>query len=217
MIFPHFPGVLLVIAISCTCKLIALRQVQQHHSSSGDNLGRGSSGSNLYSSHPYHRYFPFSDQTSNSLFILENECFYRDPPPSYAHAVASDCDRSRRRNPRNRMRPRNRRRPPTPPPLTASPDSETSEALIVPNRPSTEISLHLGETPLPSNSSEDNKNSDNNTKHGDSTERSELPDDLSPPSPSNNCSSSSSSNVNIELSNIPSPQTDCDQQPLLSG
>lgn len=191
-----------------------MRQFQQQHYSHGDSP-RGSSGSTFNSSHPYHRYFPFGNtQTpTNSLFILDNEYFYRDPPPSYAHAVASDCDRSRRRNPR-RMRARNRRRPPTPPPLPQqSPDSETSEALMVPSCPSIDSSLIRGEVSLASNSNEGNKYPDNlkisETSQEEANESGyvELRNATCP-----------STNVTIELNNIlPSPQTDCDQQPLLSG
>lgn len=208
----YFLGVLLVIAISCTCKLIALRQFQ-HQNYSHSESARGSSGATFNSSHPYHRYFPFGNtQTpSNSLFILDNEYFYRDPPPSYAHAVASDCDRSRRRNPR-RIRPRNRRRPPTPPPsLQQSPDGETSEALMVASCPSVDSCLIRAEVSLASNSGESNKHLKNvKVTETNQQDANESGDEEIPTSVTHN-------NVNIELSNLPSPQTDCDQQPLLSS
>ncbi|XP_053203771.1 low-density lipoprotein receptor-related protein 3-like isoform X2 [Panonychus citri] len=108
-------GLLLVIAISCTCKLIALRQIEQQRQAQDDS-SCGTSINNIYSS-------------SHIYQSPDSEYFYREPPPSYASAVSgideygapcSSSSSSSRRRPR-RLRPRNRRRPPTPPPCQQSP------------------------------------------------------------------------------------------------
>uniref|UniRef100_T1K866 CUB domain-containing protein n=1 Tax=Tetranychus urticae TaxID=32264 RepID=T1K866_TETUR len=122
-------GLLLVIAISCTCKLIALRQIEQQRQAQDDSYC-GSATNNLYSSsHIYQRYFPFARSNSHStspLFSPDSEYFYREPPPSYASAVSgideygAGCSSSSSRRRPRRLRPRGRRRPPSPPPSQQS-------------------------------------------------------------------------------------------------
>uniref|UniRef100_T1KIA9 Uncharacterized protein n=1 Tax=Tetranychus urticae TaxID=32264 RepID=T1KIA9_TETUR len=110
-------GLLLVIAISCTCKLIALRQIEQQRQAQDDSYC-GSATNNLYSSsHIYQRYFPFARSNSHStwpLFSPDSEYFYREPPPSYASAVSgideygAGCSSSSSRRRPRRLRPRSK-------------------------------------------------------------------------------------------------------------
>lgn len=219
-------GLLLVIAISCTCKLIALRQVERHHSSSH------TSPSHL--SHSYDRSLSINGFTGDSdtpLFRLEHGFFFREPPPSYATAVGgyhSDRNNSYieqiRQIRRQRRLRRSRRRPPTPPPLEfasgeTEQNSSTSSTTAV-------IIGHSGvSTPTSAPNSTETQNTANNHKTNDQIKeeavrpvggggQSQTSGDSSSGQPLNPMLSSNS--VNIELESIPSlSQSDCDSQPLI--
>ena len=109
-------GLLLVIAVSCTCKLIALRQVDDSHALSRSDV-------------------QISDQ---HLLQLEPDSFFfhREPPPSYSAAICStptvtfdSCDRRRIR----RIR-RQRRRPPSPPSDATRAPCESAERSLMGQR-----------------------------------------------------------------------------------
>lgn len=153
-------GLLLVIAISCTCKLIALRQAEaaREHEQSASGHRNGFSS--------YHR----SDATSScprslaSLFdsdqpffrIEPDPYFYREPPPSYAASVCTangltsinsagslllsgngtgaslSCDSYDRNSRRTRrIRRHQRRRPPSPPNARTTPSDATVAANLI--------------------------------------------------------------------------------------
>jgi hypothetical protein len=103
-------GLLLIIAVSCTCKLIALRHAE-------DSAALSRSNGPIPTSDPH-------------LMHLEPDGFfcYREPPPSYAAAVgdapAVTFDSGDRRRMR-RMR-RHRRRPLSPPPILTPHSSSMS-------------------------------------------------------------------------------------------
>ena len=105
-------GLLLVIAVSCTCKLIALRQMEvaargdypdQHRSSSSRTQRRSHhfshnshSVSDPSATHLVNASSQYNDQVSSSdqhpLFRLEPSdaaYFYREPPPSYSAAMGN--------------------------------------------------------------------------------------------------------------------------------
>ena len=219
-------GLLLVIAISCTCKLIALRQVERHNSSSHTSPS--------HISHNYDRNYNINGFTGDSdtpLFRLEHGFFFREPPPSYATAVGgyhSDRNNSYieqiRQIRRQRRLRRNRRRPPTPPPLEFDGDidqnssNSSTTAVIIP---------HSGvstPTPSPTNISE-TQNQTNNHKNNEQI-KDEVGEGVgqsqsqTTSNDSSNCQPLnpmlSSNSVNIELESIPSlSQSDCDSQPLI--
>ncbi|KAI1297126.1 Low-density lipoprotein receptor-related protein 3 [Halotydeus destructor] len=220
-------GLLLVIAISCTCKLIALRQVEQHHLS--DSLV----DPRIVQGCARRGHLPFSlggggGETDSSLFRLEHEFFYREPPPSYAVAMGTPCEvpheRDRQCRRQRRSQRRQRRRPPSPPPAHEElSDQSLVNSILGPRT----VTLGQSSNPLPVSGSHD--------RAADATSNRSTPDDkdevkplddveLVHDCPTEHQSNSSSSNaqlnrnsVNIELDSIPSPsQTDCDEQPLLS-
>ncbi|RWS28468.1 low-density lipoprotein receptor-like protein 8, partial [Leptotrombidium deliense] len=68
-------GLLLVIAISCTCKLISLRQAEQRQEFTET---QSQNSNNIYVSHQYPRLYPFHE---TQLFRVEHDMFFREPPP----------------------------------------------------------------------------------------------------------------------------------------
>lgn len=97
-------GLLLIIAVSCTCKLIAMRQVED-----SETLSRSHVTSHI---------------SDDQLLQLEPDSFfcYREPPPSYAAAVGSAPTVAFDSGDRRRMRRmRRHRRPPLSPPPPVSP------------------------------------------------------------------------------------------------
>ncbi|CAG2107079.1 unnamed protein product [Medioppia subpectinata] len=222
-------GLLLVIAISCTCKLIALRQVERHHSSTHTSPS--------HISHNYDRSYSINGFTGDSdtpLFRLEHGFFFREPPPSYATAVGGyPTDRNNsyieqiRQIRRQRRLRRNRRRPPTPPPLefvdrdndpNSSSNSSTTAVIIPLSGDSTPASS-------PTNINETQNQNNNNIKSDEQKEETEVgvgvgQSQTTSSNNSSNCSPLngmlSSNSVNIELESIPSlSQSDCDSQPLI--
>lgn len=202
-------GLLLVIAISCTCKLIALRNVELQ-TAAGDE--RGSSDTPRVGGVTYPRAFPFPCNDSDTpLFRLEHEFFYREPPPSYAAAVGVqadatpyDRDRQNRRQQRRQLR-RNRRRPPSPPPLLAED-----------NTPVGGTSSMVQALVPPTTASHD----DAPTSDKDAAKPSDTAAPASGAGDTHNSSTSSAGDVSIELDSIPSPtnigDSCCDEEPLLS-
>lgn len=85
-------GLLLVIAISCTCKLIALRQAEaaREHEHNGHHHRNGYSSSfhrsDVISSCP-RSLGSFFDSDQPFFRIEPDPYFYREPPPSYAASV----------------------------------------------------------------------------------------------------------------------------------
>lgn len=116
-------GLLLVIAISCTCKLIALRSAESTFNSSGGHGYEGGqrSGSCTRSNT---RSTGSSFDSDQPLFRIEpSDYLYREPPPSYAAAVGAvsmgtvdPYDQRSIRRQQRRLRRHHRRRPPSPPP-----------------------------------------------------------------------------------------------------
>lgn len=212
-------GLLLVIAISCTCKLIALRQVERHSSTH-------TSPSHI--SHNYDRNFSINGFTGDSdtpLFRLEHGFFFRDPPPSYAAAVGGyQSDRNNsyieqiRQIRRQRRLRRNRRRPPTPPPIDFN-EGENDETISNSSITPAIISNSGVSTTTPSPTTiGDSQIQIQTNNHKNETSKDEV--SHSSANESSNCepinSISSSNDVNIELENIPSlSQSDCDSQPLI--
>lgn len=73
-------GLLLVIAISCACKLVALRHMERY---------RSAFRSGTRSRFPSHE-FPFTASPGDldaTLFRLDNTLLFREPPPSYDSAM----------------------------------------------------------------------------------------------------------------------------------
>lgn len=159
-------GLLLVIAISCTCKLIALRNVEQQQLSESQIEGRGGSSHSSYS-----RSFPFAfGESDTPLFRLEQEFFYREPPPSYAAAMGGSAgssgvetpyERDRQSRRQRRVR-RHRRRPPSPPPL---PEDEASDL----NLASQSIAVTMGSHSVSSHANANHHHQHNH--HPSSTHR----------------------------------------------
>ncbi|XP_054164414.1 low-density lipoprotein receptor-related protein 12-like [Oppia nitens] len=236
-------GLLLVIAISCTCKLIALRQVERHHHSSTHT-------SPSHISYNYDRSFNVNGFTGDSdtpLFRLEQGFFFREPPPSYATAVGGyPTDRNNtyieqiRQIRRQRRLRRNRRRPPTPPPLDfvgedneqnishSSSTAITCPHLTVSSQTSNSNTNHNetnNQIPNNDSSSNNNNNHNNNKKNTGSIQQNKDEVISGGQSPNSSTDSSneqplsptlSSNSVNIELESIPSlSQSDCDSQPLI--
>jgi len=223
-------GLLLVIAISCTCKLIALRQVERHHSSSHTSPS--------HISHNYDRSYSINGFTGDSdtpLFRLEHGFFFREPPPSYATAVGgypSDRNNSYieqiRQIRRQRRLRRNRRRPPTPPPLEfvdrdddISNNSSTTAVIIPHTGVSTPTSspTNISETQTQNNNKSNEQKEETGVGVGVrvASEQSQSQTTSNTSNDSSNCERMVSSNsVNIELESIPSlSQSDCDSQPLI--
>lgn len=219
-------GLLLVIAISCTCKLIALRQVEQQQQLTDIEVEAARA------SQSYSRTFPFAyGESDTPLFRLEQEFFYREPPPSYSVAVGScgepPYERDRDRSRRQRRVRRSRRRPPSPPPLDQDePDtgglSENSVTL------SSHNVSHANDVPLPpssthrivdssgrTESTQDDKVFDCSTKLPACDHHSQA--EGSPGQDSANTTTSSTVSIELDSISIPSPShIDCDEEPLLS-
>lgn len=224
-------GLLLVIAISCTCKLIALRQVetQQQLNDTVETHRVGGPSS-------YPRSFPFAcNDTDTPLFRLEHEFFYREPPPSYAAAVGGQSDtpydRQNRRQQR-RLR-RHRRRPPSPPPVpeediaTRSAGAHLGLAHVQANQlpPSSahhtivDSRRHSCGEGSPSDKTLDSAKGSPSSSDEVPTEVSSCPESNTTPATTTTTTTSTGNDVSIELDSIsiPSPsQIDCDEQPLLS-
>lgn len=122
-------GLLFVIAISCTCKLIALRRMERNHCSSSPS----------HISHHYDQHLSVSGITGDSdspLFRPENGFFFREPPPSYA-SIFGGYPQSDRNNSyieqirqirRQRRLRRMRRRPPSPPSIEFAQEEDIPNA-----------------------------------------------------------------------------------------
>lgn len=80
-------GLLIVIAIGCACKLVALRHMEHYRSTLNNSL---------YPPSPFQNSdFPFPVTTGDldaSLFRLDNAVFLREPPPSYASTMGGYVD-----------------------------------------------------------------------------------------------------------------------------
>jgi len=205
-------GLLLVIAISCTCKLITLRQQDHHHyhhhhhhnSSDNQNCVR------YEYSHPsymYNRYFPFRGNNLNSSLLLNSEqsYIYAEPPPSYAASVNSMnsvCRQNRRV--RRVRRPRTRQCSPL------GQLQETDENISQNNNASSTVGNNLNQADDIDQESQDFHSSMN--KICEETKATDAMDCAGV-----EAEAVSSAAVSIELSNIQSPiQLDSDQQPLLN-
>lgn len=78
-------GLLIVIAISCGCKLVALRQLEQYRNSI----------TNVSNAEPFRNVefsFPNPGDLDASLYRLEHSVMFREPPPSYATAMGGYYD-----------------------------------------------------------------------------------------------------------------------------
>lgn len=78
-------GLLIVIAISCGCKLVALRHLEQYRSSI----------TNVSNPEPFRNVefsFPNPGDLDASLYRLEHSVMFREPPPSYATAMGEYYD-----------------------------------------------------------------------------------------------------------------------------
>lgn len=209
-------GLLLVIAISCTCKLLALKQTERHHISS--------QSSPLHFSDTENSILGYNDSPTHVCRVGHGFCF-REPPPSYSAAVGNTSDREStyfdqiRQIRRQRRLRRNRRRPPTPPPAFSDGSNSTTEC----SSPTT--------TTVTSNLSNDNSiiqtGNSSNDPQSDSDKDESLKETNTPNNNTNSTcnssplqpSSSPSNLVHIELNNIPSLSLsfhDCDSEPLIS-
>lgn len=79
-------GLLIVIAISCGCKLVALRHLEQYRTTMATNVSNPAPFRNM--DFP----FPSSSDLDASLFRLEHSVLFREPPPSYASTMGGYHD-----------------------------------------------------------------------------------------------------------------------------
>ncbi|KAH7642193.1 Low-density lipoprotein receptor- protein 12 [Dermatophagoides farinae] len=79
-------GLLIVIAISCGCKLVALRHLEQYRTTMATNVSNPAPFRNM--DFP----FPSSGDLDASLFRLEHSVLFREPPPSYASTMGGYHD-----------------------------------------------------------------------------------------------------------------------------
>lgn len=224
-------GLLIVIAISCACKLVALRHMEQYRSTLSNNAYATATFPNAD--------FPFSNNPGDldaSLFRLDRSIFLREPPPSYASTMGGYFDynasnssyidqyrRYRHRQRRCRRARRQHRNNPNILPLNGECSSDVLNEIATSsvNIENVHTSGHIDSVVALNEPNLVNGGDSSNIIH--KMKKSQFPNELNSGPLSSGCSipagapsSQNIDNLNIELETIPTlTNFDCDSQPLI--